>query len=63
MRLVKTVAVLLSTVGLILLWWMATRAEVPLISIGQAGATMNMAYVRLIGHCTRPPSTTRKAII
>ena len=56
MRLVKTVAVLLSTVGLILLWWMATRAEVPLISIGQAGATMNMAYVRLIGHCTRPPS-------
>lgn len=56
MRLVKVAAVLLSAVGLIVLWWAATRAEVPLISIGQAGATMNMAYVRLIGHCTRPPT-------
>jgi DNA/RNA endonuclease YhcR with UshA esterase domain len=55
-RLVKIGAVVLSTVGLILLWLAATRAEVPLIQIGQAGATMNMAYVRLQGRCTREPS-------
>ena len=53
---VKIVAILLATVGLAALWFAATRAEVPLIQIGQAGATMNMAYVRLEGHCTRAPS-------
>jgi len=46
----------LATVGLAVLWLAATRAEVPLIQIGQAGATMNMAYVRLEGHCTRAPT-------
>ncbi len=55
-RIVKIVAILLATVGLVFLWFAATRAEVPLIYIGQAGATMNMAYVRLEGHCTRAPS-------
>ena len=55
-RVVKIVAVLLTTVGLFLLWLAATHAEIPLITIGQAGATMNMAYVRLEGHCTRPPT-------
>jgi hypothetical protein len=46
----------LATVGLAVLWLAATRAEVPLIQIGQAGATMNMAYVRLEGHCTKAPT-------
>jgi DNA/RNA endonuclease YhcR with UshA esterase domain len=55
-RAVKITAILLATVGLALLWIAATRAEVPQITIGQAGATMNMAYVRLEGHCTRAPS-------
>jgi len=55
-RVVKIAAILLATVGLAALWFAATRAEVPLIQIGQAGATMNMAYVRLEGHCTRAPS-------
>ncbi len=55
-RIVKIAAVVLATVGLAALWLAATRAEVPLIQIGQAGATMNMAYVRLEGHCTRAPS-------
>jgi DNA/RNA endonuclease YhcR with UshA esterase domain len=55
-RAVKIAAVLLSTIGLIALWLAATRAEVPRIQIGQAGATMNMAYVRLEGRCTREPS-------
>ncbi|MCP4544708.1 MAG: hypothetical protein GY832_47010 [Chloroflexi bacterium] len=55
-RAVKIVAILLATVGIVILWFAATRAEIPLIQIGQAGATMNMAYVRLEGHCTRAPS-------
>lgn len=55
-RVVKIAAILLATVGLAALWFAATRAEIPLIHIGQAGATMNMAYVRLEGHCTRAPS-------
>jgi DNA/RNA endonuclease YhcR with UshA esterase domain len=55
-RLVKIAAILLASVGLAALWFAATRAEVPLIQIGQAGATMNMAYVRLEGRCTREPS-------
>jgi DNA/RNA endonuclease YhcR with UshA esterase domain len=55
-RLVKIAAIALVTVGLILLWFAATRAEVPFVQIGQAGATMNMAYVRLKGRCTREPS-------
>ena len=56
LHVVKIVAVLLATVGLAALWFAATHAEVPLMEIGQAGATTNMAYVRLRGHCTRAPS-------
>jgi len=52
-RAVKITAVTLATVGLALLWLAATRAEVPQVTINQAGATMNMAYVRIKGHCTR----------
>ena len=55
-RAVKIAAILLATVGLAALWLAAMRAQVPLIQIGQAGATMNMAYVRLQGRCTRAPS-------
>jgi DNA/RNA endonuclease YhcR with UshA esterase domain len=55
-RAVKIAAILLTTVGLVFLWFAATRAQVPLIQIAQAGATMNMAYVRLEGRCTRVPS-------
>ncbi len=55
-RAVKIAAVALATVGLAILWFAATRAEVPLIQIGQAGATMNMAYVRVAGRCPRAPT-------
>jgi DNA/RNA endonuclease YhcR with UshA esterase domain len=55
-RVVKITAILLTTAGIAILWFAATRAEVPLIQIGQAGATTNMAYVRLQGRCTRAPS-------
>ncbi len=53
---VKIAAIALATVGLVALWFAAINAETPLITIGQAGATMNMAYVRLAGRCTRAPS-------
>jgi DNA/RNA endonuclease YhcR with UshA esterase domain len=53
---VKVVALVLATAGLAVLWMVATRAEVPIVAIGQAGATMNLAYVRLEGRCTRGPS-------
>jgi len=55
-RAVQITAILLATVGLIILWLAAVRAPVPMVQIGQAGATMNMAYVRLEGHCTRSPT-------
>jgi len=55
-RAVKIAAVLLATVGLVALWLAAARAEVPEITIEQAGATMNMAYVQLEGQCTSVPS-------
>lgn len=55
-RAIKIAAILLATVGLVALWFAATRAQLPVVQIGQAGATMNMAYVRLEGHCTQTPS-------
>ncbi len=55
-RVIKAIAVVLATVGLALLWFAATHSAVPLIQIGRAGATMNLAYVRLEGRCTRAPS-------
>ncbi len=55
-RLVKRLALLLATVGLIALWFVATRAEVPTVAIGQVDAAMNLAYVRVEGRCPRVPS-------
>jgi DNA/RNA endonuclease YhcR with UshA esterase domain len=55
-RVVKLAAIVLATVGLAILWFAATRAEVPTVAIGRAGATMNLAYVRVEGRCTRVPS-------
>jgi len=60
-RTVKIATFLLATVGLAVLWFAATRAEVDRIQIGQAGATMNFAYVRIQGHCTRAPSYDPKS--
>ncbi len=55
-RTVKIASIALATVGLVALWLFAINTETPLITIGQAGATMNMAYVRLTGRCTRTPT-------
>lgn len=56
MRTVKVAAAILATVGLVILWFAATRSQVPLIQAGQAGSTMNMAYVRVEGHVVRSPT-------
>ncbi len=55
-RVVKLAAIVLATVGLAVLWFAATRTEVPTVGIGRAGATMNLAYIRVEGRCTRVPS-------
>jgi len=55
-RTVKLAAIALATAGMAVLWFAATQAEVPAVTIGQAGATMNLAYVRVEGRCTSVPS-------
>jgi DNA/RNA endonuclease YhcR with UshA esterase domain len=53
---VKGAALLLATVGLALLWVAAARAPLPHISIQQATATMNFAYVEIAGQVVRGPT-------
>lgn len=49
LRVFRYAALLLGTVGLWLLYLMATHREIPLIKIGDVKPTMNMAYVRVAG--------------
>ena len=56
MRLVKLAVVLLATVGLVGLWAVAVHTEIPTVPIGRVSATMNLAYVRVMGRCSRSPS-------
>lgn len=56
LRTIKIAAVTVTAVGLLLLWLLASRAQVPTVPIGQVGATMNLAYVRLAGRVIRSPS-------
>ena len=53
LRVVKTAAILLATVGLVALWWTARQLEIPLLTVDQAQGTMNMAYVRFKGDISR----------
>ncbi|MEA3310419.1 MAG: hypothetical protein U9Q70_13055 [Chloroflexota bacterium] len=53
LRMVKLIAILLATVGLVALWWAARQLEIPLLTVEEAQGTMNMAYVRLQGHVSR----------
>jgi DNA/RNA endonuclease YhcR with UshA esterase domain len=55
-RTIKIAAVGVAVVGLLFLWFLAIRAESPLVPIGQVGAAMNLAYVRLEGRVIRGPS-------
>ena len=52
-RAVKIAALLLATVGLLALWWMARHMDIPTVSAAEALGTMNMAYVRVQGRITR----------
>ena len=52
-RVVKIVAILLATVGLLGLWWMARYTDIPTVSAADALGTMNMAYVKIQGHVAR----------
>lgn len=52
-RAVKLAALLLATVGLLALWWLARRMDIPTVSAASALGTMNMAYVRVEGRVTR----------
>ncbi|MBC7226478.1 MAG: hypothetical protein H5T61_04515 [Thermoflexales bacterium] len=56
LRAVKWAALILATVGLALLWVAATRLPLPHISINQASATMNFAYVEIAGQVVRGPT-------
>jgi DNA/RNA endonuclease YhcR with UshA esterase domain len=56
LRAVKWGAILLATVGLALLWIAAARAPLPHISIQQAAATMNFAYVEIAGQVVCSPA-------
>lgn len=55
-RLVKGAAIALATIGLVVLWFAATRAPIPAVEIGRAGATTNMAYVQVAGYVVRSPT-------
>lgn len=52
-RVVKIVAVILATVGLLALWWAARNTAIPTVSAADAQGTMNMAYVKISGHIAR----------
>lgn len=55
-RALKLAAIVLATAGMAVLWFVATRTEVPSVAIGRVGATMNLAYVRIAGRCISVPS-------
>lgn len=55
-RTAKFTAAVLATVGLAVMWLAATRSPVSRIEIGQAEATMNMAYARVEGEVVRGPT-------
>ncbi|MCS7177689.1 MAG: OB-fold nucleic acid binding domain-containing protein [Anaerolineae bacterium] len=56
LRAVKWATLALATLGLALLWVLATRLPLPRISIHQASATMNFAYVEIAGQVVRGPT-------
>jgi DNA/RNA endonuclease YhcR with UshA esterase domain len=51
----KIAAVLLASLGLAVLWFVAVRSPIPTVQAGQVGATMNFAYVRIEGQVVRGP--------
>jgi hypothetical protein len=58
-RLFRYAAVLLSTVGLGLLYLMAIKREIPLVQVGKLSPTMNFAFVRVAGTATEDAHVIR----
>lgn len=56
LRALKVAALLLAVVGLAVLWFVATRQEIPRVRNDQVGGMMNMAYVRIEGRVSRGPN-------
>jgi DNA/RNA endonuclease YhcR with UshA esterase domain len=56
LRVVRYGAVILALTGLLVLWYVAQKAQVPLVRVQDVGGAMNWAYVRLQGVITRYPS-------
>ncbi len=52
-RIIKLAALLLATIGLCALWWLARHTDIPTVSAADALGTMNMAYVRIVGRVSR----------
>ncbi len=56
LRTTKWVAVILATLGMAVLWWLAREVEIPTITVEDATRLMNFGYVRLKGHVVRSPT-------
>jgi DNA/RNA endonuclease YhcR with UshA esterase domain len=52
---VRWVVLASAVLGVAGLWFVARGAQAPLVTLGQAGATMNTALVRVYGRCVRGP--------
>jgi len=59
LRVLRWVAVLLATLGVVLLYLYAVRQRVPLVRIGNIGPLMNFAQVRLSGELVSTPYCSR----
>ena len=59
-RRLRVGAVLLSFLGLGLLFLMATRRELPIVPVGTIDPMMNFAYVRVVGSVERDPRIIRR---
>lgn len=56
LRTVKWVAVSLTILGIVVLWWLARSVEIPTITVAEATHLMNFGYVRLSGRVVRSPT-------
>ena len=53
LKLVKITAIMLATLGLVGLWWLASHTEIPHLSVAEVGGMMNFATVNIEGRVTR----------
>jgi DNA/RNA endonuclease YhcR with UshA esterase domain len=53
LKLVKYFALCLATMGLLGLWWLASRTEIPHLTVAEIEGMMNMAFVWVDGRITR----------